>query len=235
MPTSDTIKFVYDGKIVKVKNPDTNQTLLDFVRTNLNKRGSKSGCDEAACGACTVVIGNYISEKNDIEYKAINSCIFLTPNLNGKQLIVVENLASKNGKLHPVQDALIKHNAQQCGGCTSGFCMSLFAMFKNHSKFDDHIIKENLSSNLCRCCGYQCYVDACKSLNNKKKIDDFSRSKKDTIKLLKKIQKESIVLYKDGKKYEGEYFEDKKHGEGSFDFGNGQVYIGRFKDGQTHG
>ena len=58
MPTSDTIKFVYDGKIVKVKNPDTNQTLLDFIRTNLNKRGSKSGCDEAACGACMVVIGN---------------------------------------------------------------------------------------------------------------------------------------------------------------------------------
>ena len=134
MPTSDTIKFVYDGKIIKVKNPDTNQTLLDFIRTNLNKRGSKSGCDEAACGACMVVIGNYISEKNDIEYKAINSCIFLTPNLNGKQLIVVENLASKNGTFHPVQDALIKYNAQQCGGCTSGFCMSLFAMFKSHSK-----------------------------------------------------------------------------------------------------
>ena len=116
--------------------------------------------------------------KTIFNIKAINSCIFLTPNLNGKQLIVVENLASKNGKLHPVQEALIKHNAQQCGGCTSGFCMSLFAMFKSHSKFDDHIIKENLSSNLCRCCGYQCYVDACKSLNNKKKIDDFSRNKK---------------------------------------------------------
>ena len=202
MSTSDTIKFVYDGKIVKVKNPDTNQTLLDFIRTNLNKRGSKSGCDEAACGACMVVIGTYISEKNDIQYQAINSCIFLTPNLNGKQLIVVENLASKNGKLHPVQEALIKHNAQQCGGCTSGFCMSLFAMFKSHSKFDDHIIKENLSSNLCRCCGYQCYVDACKSLSNKKKIDDFSRNKKDTIKLLKKIQKENIALYNtDGKRY----------------------------------
>ena len=69
------------------------------------------------------------------------------------------------------------------------------------SKFDDHIIKENLSSNLCRCCGYQCYVDACKSLSNKKKIDDFSRNKKDTIKLLKKIQKESIALYIDGKRY----------------------------------
>ena len=89
MPNSNTIKFVYDDKIVKVKNPDTNQTLLDFIRTNLNKRGCKSGCDEAACGACTVVIGNYISEKNDIEYKAINSCIFLTPNFIFEWLFLV--------------------------------------------------------------------------------------------------------------------------------------------------
>jgi len=199
MPTSDTIKFVHDGRIIEVRNPDSNQTLLDFIRTNLNKKGSKSGCDEAACGACIVVVGTL--SKDDIKYRAVNSCIFLLPALNGKQLIVVEELASKSGKLHPVQEALVKYNAQQCGGCTSGFCMSLFAMFKSHSRLDDHTIKENLSSNLCRCCGYQCYFDACKSLNGKKKTDNFSKNKKDTIKLLKKIQNESIVFYKDGKKY----------------------------------
>ena len=200
MPTSDIIKFVHDGRIVEVRNPDSNQTLLDFIRTNLNKKGSKSGCDEAACGACVVVVGTL--SKDDIKYRAINSCIFLLPALNGKQLIVVEDLASKSGKLHPVQEALVKYNAQQCGGCTSGFCMSIFAMFKSHSRLDDHTIKENLSSNLCRCCGYQCYFDACKSLNGKKKTDNFSRNKKDTIKLLKKIQKESIALYNtDGKRY----------------------------------
>tara|TARA_B100000315_G_scaffold128344_1_gene118032 strand:- start:3100 stop:4539 length:1440 start_codon:yes stop_codon:yes gene_type:complete len=199
MPTSDTIKFVREDRIVEVKKPDSNQTLLDFIRTNLNKKGSKSGCDEAGCGACLVVLGQL--ENDNIKYYAVNSCIFLLPALNGKQLIIVEDLANAKKKLHPVQDALIKYNAQQCGGCTSGFCMSLFAMFKSHSKFNDQVIKENLSSNLCRCCGYQTYFDAAKSLNNKKKIDHFSKNKKDTIKLLKKIQNESIIFYKGGKKY----------------------------------
>jgi len=199
MPTSDTIKFVREDRIVEVKKPDSNQTLLDFIRTNLDKKGSKSACDEAGCGACLVVLGQL--ENDNIKYYAVNSCIFLLPALNGKQLIIVEDLANTKKKLHPVQDALIKYNAQQCGGCTSGFCMSLFAMFKSHSKFNDQVIKENLSSNLCRCCGYQSYFDAAKSLNNKKKIDHFSKSKKDTIKLLKKIQNESVIFYKGDKKY----------------------------------
>ena len=199
MPASDTIKFVREGRIVEVKKPNSNQTLLDFIRTNLDKKGSKSGCDEGGCGACLVVLGQL--ENDNIKYYAVNSCIFLLPALNGKQLIIVEDLANDKKKLHPVQDALIKYNAQQCGGCTSGFCMSLFAMFKSHSKFDDQVIKENLSSNLCRCCGYQSYFDAAKSLNQKKKIDHFSKSKKDTIKLLKKIQNESVIFYKGGKKY----------------------------------
>ncbi len=199
MPASDTIKFVREGRIVEVKKPNSNQTLLDFIRTNLDKKGSKSGCDEAGCGACLVVLGQL--ENDNIKYYAVNSCIFLLPALNGKQLIIVEDLANDKKKLHPVQDALIKYNAQQCGGCTSGFCMSLFAMFKSHSKFNDQVIKENLSSNLCRCCGYQSYFDAAKSLNQKKKIDHFSKSKKDTIKLLKKIQNESVIFYKGGKKY----------------------------------
>ena len=75
MPISKTIKFVHDGRIVEVRNPDSNQTLLDFIRTNLNKKGSKSGCDEAACGACIVVVGTL--SKDDIKYRAVNSCIFL--------------------------------------------------------------------------------------------------------------------------------------------------------------
>ena len=199
MPTSDTIKFVHENRIIEVEKPDSNQTLLDFIRTNLNKKGSKSGCDEAGCGACLVVLGQL--ENNNITYRAINSCIFLLPALNGKQLIVVEDLVSAQGLLHPVQKALIKYNAQQCGGCTSGFCMSLFAMYKSYSKFNEDIIKENLTSNLCRCCGYQSYFDAAKSLNGKRKIDHFSKNKKNTIELLKKIQNESITFYKDNKRY----------------------------------
>ena len=88
--TSNIVKFIYKNKIVEIKNPDTNETILNYVRTKLKKTGTKEGCAEGGCGACTVVIGEL--EKNNIKYKAINSCISFLPSLEGKQLILVEDL-----------------------------------------------------------------------------------------------------------------------------------------------
>ena len=92
--SSNIIKFVHDDQIVEVKNPDPNETLLNYIRTNLKKTGTKEGCAEGGCGACTVVLGEL--KNNEIKYKAINSCITFLQTIQGKQLILVEDLNSKN-------------------------------------------------------------------------------------------------------------------------------------------
>ncbi len=197
--TSNNIEFIYENRIFKIKNPDSNETLLNYIRTKLKKTGTKEGCAEGGCGACTVVLGEL--KKNEISYKAINSCISLLPVLQGKQLILVEDLISKDGSLHPVQQAMVNYHGSQCGFCTPGFIMSLFSMFKKNSKFKNDEVKDAISGNLCRCTGYQPIIKAAKSLKGKNKIDHFSKNKKNIINLFKKINNKSIVIYKKGKKY----------------------------------
>ncbi len=140
-------------------------------------------------------------KKNNIIYKAINSCITFVPTLEGKQLLIVEDLALKNGDLHPVQNAMVNFHGSQCGFCTPGFVMSLFAMYKNHSSYDNQIIQDSISGNLCRCTGYRPIVDAAKSLNNNIKSDQFKKNEKKTIALLKKIKLQNISINNSNKKY----------------------------------
>ena len=149
--TSNIIKFVYQNKIVEVINPNPNETLLNYIRTKLKKTGTKEGCAEGGCGACTVVLGEF--KDNKINYSSINSCIIFLPTLNGKQLILVEDLKLENGSLHPVQQAMVNYHGSQCGFCTPVFVMSLFSMFKNHSRYNENLIKNTISGNLCRCTG----------------------------------------------------------------------------------
>ncbi len=196
--TSNIVKFVYKNKILEIKNPDTNETILNYVRKKLKKTGTKEGCAEGGCGACTVVIGEL--EKNNIKYKAINSCIAFVPSLEGKQLILVEDLVSKN-ELHPVQKAMVNYHGSQCGFCTPGFVMSLFAMYKNFSSYKDEVIKDSIQGNLCRCTGYRPIVEAAKSLNKDSKRDFFEKEKKNTLGLLKKIKNRSIKIINDNQKY----------------------------------
>ncbi len=197
--SSSNIKFVYENQIFKIKNPDSNETLLNYIRTKLKKTGTKEGCAEGGCGACTVVLGEL--KKGEINYRAINSCITFLPTLQGKQLIIIENLISKEGSLHPVQQAMVNYHGSQCGFCTPGFVMSLFSMFKKNSKFKDEEIKDSIAGNLCRCTGYQPIIKAAKSLKKKSKIDHFTKDKKKIVNLLKKINNKSIVIYNKGKKY----------------------------------
>ena len=196
--TSNIVKFIYRNKIVEINNPDPNETILNYVRTKLKKTGTKEGCAEGGCGACTVVLGEL--KKNNINYKAINSCIAFVPSLEGKQLILVEDLISKD-ELHPVQKTMVNYHGSQCGFCTPGFVMSLFAMYKSYSSYKENIIKDSIQGNLCRCTGYKPIIDAAKSLNKKNKSDHFSRDKKIIITLLKKIKQRSITIYSNNKKY----------------------------------
>ncbi len=196
---SGIVKFLFNDRILELNNPDPNQTILSFIRTELKKTGTKEGCAEGGCGACTVVVGKL--NNNDIEYMAINACISFVPFLNGKQLLVVENLVSKEGKLHPVQESMVKYHGSQCGFCTPGFVMSLFSMYKNHSNYNNELIKDSISGNLCRCTGYRPIIDAGKSLNRISKVDQFSKNKNKTIKLLKKINSKNIYITNENKKY----------------------------------
>ena len=196
---SGIIKFLFNEKILELNNPDPNQTILNFVRTELKKTGTKEGCAEGGCGACTVVLGEL--NNNNLEYRAVNACISFLPFLNGKQLLVVEDLVSKEGKLHPVQEAMVKYHGSQCGFCTPGFVMSLFSMYKNHDNFNNELIKDTISGNLCRCTGYRPIIDAAKSLNKINKIDQFSKNKKKIISLLKKINSKNIFITNENKKY----------------------------------
>ncbi len=197
--TSNIIKFIHSDRIIEIRDPDPNETLLNYVRTKLRKTGTKEGCAEGGCGACTIVLGEL--KNNNIIYKSINSCITFLPTLAGKQLILVEDLVSEKNLLHPVQEAMVKYHGSQCGFCTPGFIMSLFSMFKNYSKLKDEVIKDSIAGNLCRCTGYQPIIKAAKSLNKKNKIDIFYKNKKKTISLLKKIGNESIAIYKKDKRY----------------------------------
>ena len=196
--TSSAIKFVWNNKILKINNPDPNETLLNFIRLKIKKTGTKEGCAEGGCGACTVVLGEL--KKNNISYNAINSCIAFVPSLEGKQLILVEDLISED-ELHPVQKAMVNYHGSQCGFCTPGFVMSLFAMYKNYSSYKEDIIKDSIQGNLCRCTGYRPIIDAAKSLNKESRFDHFSKNKKITLGLLKKIQKRNIAIINNNKKY----------------------------------
>ena len=195
--TSNFISFVHKDGIIEIKNPDPNETLLNYIRTKLKKTGTKEGCAEGGCGACTVVVGEL--KNNEMNYRAIISCISLLPTLQGKQLILVEDLISKDGSLHPVQQAMVDYHGSQCGFCTPGFVMALFSMYKKYSEFNEEVIKDSISGNLCRCTGYQPIINAAKSLKNKN--DYFSANKQNTVNLLKKISNKSIAIYTNNKKY----------------------------------
>jgi len=196
---SNTIQFIYNNQICSIENPDPNKTVLDYVRNDLKKNGTKEGCAEGGCGACTVVLGELNNSK--LVYKSINSCISFLPSINGKHLILVEDLMSKKNELHPIQEAMVKFHGSQCGFCTPGFIMSLFAMYKNFKKFDDEIIEETLSGNLCRCTGYRPIIDAAKSLNNKRDNDHFKKDQTKIISLLKKINNNEVEIFHKNKKY----------------------------------
>ena len=197
--TSSTIKFVHKDQIIAIHNPDPNETILHFVRTKLRKTGTKEGCAEGGCGACTIVLGAL--KRGKIIYEAINACIAFIPTLARKQLILVEDLVSDDGSLHPIQKAMVNYHGSQCGFCTPGFVMSLFAMYKNHSVYKDNIINDSISGNLCRCTGYRSIIDAAKSLNKISKLDFFKRNQQLFVSLLKKIDHENIFISNKNKKY----------------------------------
>ena len=104
-------------------------TVLEYLREVEHRTGTKEGCAEGDCGACTVVLGEPSADGSRVEYRAVNSCIRFLPTIDGQELVTVESLSGPDGSLHPVQQAMVDHHASQCGFCTPGFVMSLFALY----------------------------------------------------------------------------------------------------------
>ena len=157
---SEPIRFYYQGAVREVSDAAPTQTILQHLREDLHCTGTKEGCAEGDCGACTVVIGSLVDGKLDM--KAVNSCIQLTPTLDGKALFSVEDLQQADGQLHPVQQAMVECHGSQCGFCTPGFMMSLWGMYlKQDGKRPSRCqVDDALSGTLCRCTGYRPINDA---------------------------------------------------------------------------
>ena len=158
---SEPIRFYFRGAVQEISGAAPTRTVLQHLREDLHCTGTKEGCAEGDCGACTVVIGS-LNASGQLEMKSVNSCIQFAPTLDGKALFTVEDLQQADGALHPVQQAMVECHGSQCGFCTPGFVMSLWGMYldKNGQPAQRKEIDDCLSGNLCRCTGYRPIIDA---------------------------------------------------------------------------
>jgi len=141
---SEEVSFLLNGQPVRISGQPSTRTLLDWLREDRGLTGTKEGCNEGDCGACTIIL------TDDRGSRAVNGCILFLPQLNGKAVRTVEGISGPGGEMHPVQAAMVEHHGSQCGFCTPGIVASLAAAHSNgETAFDDV-----LAGNLCRCTGY---------------------------------------------------------------------------------
>lgn len=182
--TCDTLRFIRNGQRVELDGVPADAMLLSVIREQLGASGTKEGCAEGDCGACTVVVAEADGESG-LRFRAINSCIRPAHAITGMALFTVEDLESADGVLHPVQQAMVDAHGSQCGFCTPGFIMSLFGMYQRHTAMGHPISRRTaeveLAGNLCRCTGYRPIVDAaCK-------LQDYPLRTLDTVALRRQL------------------------------------------------
>ena len=188
------IQFLLNGEKVSVSNADPTQSVLYYLRENKKLMGTKEGCAEGDCGACTVVIGELVNNKPEL--KTVNACIQFLPTLDGKALFTVENLRQEDGSLHPVQQSMVDHNGSQCGFCTPGFIMSLWNVYNQYqasnTQPDQSEIRSALTGNLCRCTGYRPILEAAQNMFDLPAVEfDSDTLRKD----LAEIQHDDALVY----------------------------------------
>jgi xanthine dehydrogenase small subunit len=157
---TNSVRFVLDGQIIEAQGKRRTTTVLDFLREQMQRTGTKEGCAEGDCGACVVLMGELNDAQTAIHYVPVNSCMQLLPSLDGKSIKTVESLKRSDGTLHPVQQEMVDCFGSQCGFCTPGIIMALTGMVQINSKPSRDDVNNALAGNLCRCTGYKPIVDA---------------------------------------------------------------------------
>jgi xanthine dehydrogenase small subunit len=191
---SEPIRFYFQGRVQEVDSAAPTRTLLQHLREDQHCTGTKEGCAEGDCGACTVVIGSLVN--GELELRNVNSCLQFLPTLDGKAVFSVEDLKQPDGSLHPVQEALVECHGSQCGFCTPGFAMSLWSLYlKQEDKSEPPCrkqITETLSGNLCRCTGYRPIIDAAHRMGELPRVS-FDRDA--LAAALQELQRDSMFSY----------------------------------------
>jgi xanthine dehydrogenase small subunit len=167
----DTARFLLGGEVRELRDISPTLTVLEYLRTVEKLNGTKEGCAEGDCGACTVALGGPCGD--GMRYRAVNACVMFAPALDGKQILTVEHLRQADGTPHPVQRAMVEQHASQCGFCTPGFVMSLFALHHDATPPDRAEVNDALAGNLCRCTGYRPIVDAALAVSRIQAADQF--------------------------------------------------------------
>lgn len=183
------IQFLLNQTLKTEHALDPNMTVLTYLREQAHKPGTKEGCASGDCGACTVVIGELATDEHGQEglrYHSLNACLTFVAALHGRQLISVEDLKHQ-GRLHSVQQAMVDCHGSQCGFCTPGFVMSLFALQKNSRAADSSSAHQALAGNLCRCTGYRPILAAAEQACNQPQADQFDQHRAQTISRLRAI------------------------------------------------
>jgi xanthine dehydrogenase small subunit len=218
--TTDRVRFLLGDEIQELRDVDPTMTVLQYLRTVAGRCGTKEGCAEGDCGACSVVLTEPFGDgEKKLRYRAVNACIQFLPTLHGKQLITVEDLQTPPGDrgqtvgdgdhlkhLHPVQQAMVASHGSQCGFCTPGFVMSLFAMYHDEAvrngRLDRSGINDALAGNLCRCTGYGPIVTAAQTMREYGRTDRFDARSSATIEALEALNAgESLALNTNGRRY----------------------------------
>ncbi len=189
----NSIRFLLNHRLVELSTVSPVQTLLDFLRLDRNLRGTKEGCAEGDCGACTVLVGRLLDGR--LKYESVNACIRFVGSLDGCHVVTVDSLAVPGGgPLHPVQQAMVETHASQCGFCTPGFVMSLYGLWMENPKPSVEEIEKALQGNLCRCTGYAAIVRAAEAIST---IGDLGR---DPLVLEREAIGQKLAALKDGKR-----------------------------------
>lgn len=192
----NSIRFVLNGNVVETEVVDPTRTVLQFLREDLRMTGTKEGCAEGDCGACTVVVVEVDRSGDGVELNTINSCIQFLPTLDGKELITVEGLHGEDGGLHPVQQAMVDQHGSQCGFCTPGFVMSLYALYRANLKPSRQEIDDALAGNLCRCTGYRPIIAAAQCMHEQ--MDDWDAGQH--LHVLRTVQREGDLILESGRR-----------------------------------